>query len=94
VLRRPKLPRYGLSERDVRESLVLLAPLLPSVEVEVATRDRDDLPVVASAVAGRVEAIVTGDAHLLDDQGLREWLAERGIEVFSPKELLRRLADA
>jgi uncharacterized protein len=92
VLRRPKLARYGLSEQDVREVLVLLAPLLPSVDVQVAIRDRDDVPVVASAVAGRVEAIVTGDAHLLDDPDLRDWLAERGIEVLPPGELLQRLS--
>ena len=61
VLRRPKLARYGLSEDDVREALVLLAPLLPSVDVDVAVRDPDDAPVVASALAGGVEAIVTGD---------------------------------
>jgi predicted nucleic acid-binding protein len=92
VLRRPKLSRYGLSEEDVRETLVLLAPLLPSVDVEVAIRDRDDVPVVASAVAGQVEAVVTGDAHLLEDPDLRAWLAERRIEVLSPADLLRRLA--
>jgi predicted nucleic acid-binding protein len=57
----------------------------------VAIRDRDDLPVVASAVAGRVEAIVTGDAHLLEDPDLRAWLGEREIEILSPLELLQRL---
>ena len=94
VLRRPRLARYGLSEDDVREALVLLAPLLPAVEVEVAIRDREDVPVVASALSGRVNAIVTGDAHLLDDPDLRAWLAERGIEVLRPGELLQRLAGA
>ncbi|HEV3376273.1 MAG TPA: putative toxin-antitoxin system toxin component, PIN family [Thermoleophilaceae bacterium] len=93
VLRRPKLARYGLSEEDVREALVLLAPLLPSVDVEVAVRDPDDAPVVASALAGGVEAIVTGDAHLLDDPDLRAWLEERGIDVISPADLLTILAS-
>jgi predicted nucleic acid-binding protein len=81
-----------LSERDVRETLVLLAPLLPSVDVEVAIGDRNDVAVVASAVAGRVEAIVTGDAHLLEDPDLRGWLAERRIDALSPTELLQRVA--
>jgi uncharacterized protein len=94
VLRRPRLACYGLTEDDVREALVLLAPLLPAVEVEVAIRDRDDVPVVASALAGRVDAIVTGDAHLLEDLDLRAWLAERGIEVLRPSELLHRLPAA
>jgi predicted nucleic acid-binding protein len=52
----------------------------------------DDVPVVASAVAGRVEAIVTGDAHLLEDADLRALLPERRIEVLSPTELLQRVA--
>jgi predicted nucleic acid-binding protein len=93
VLRRPKLARYGLSEDDVREALVLLAPLLPSVDVEVAVRDPDDAPVVASALAGGVQAIVTGDAHLLDDSDLRAWLEDRGVGVISPAELLTILAS-
>ena len=76
----------------MREALVLLAPLLPAVDVAVAIRDRDDVPVVASALAGRVDAIVTGDAHLLEDPDLKAWLAERGIEVLRPSELLHRLA--
>jgi predicted nucleic acid-binding protein len=82
-----------LDEDDVREALVLLAPLLPSVDVEVAVRDPDDAPVVASALAGDVEAIVTGDAHLLDDPDLRTWLEERGIDVISPAELLTILVS-
>jgi predicted nucleic acid-binding protein len=94
VLRRPRLARYGLSEEDVRETLVLLAPLLPSVDVQVPIRDRDDVPVVASALAGRVEAIVTGDAHLLEDPGLRAWLSKRSIDGLSPAELLHRPAPS
>jgi predicted nucleic acid-binding protein len=94
VLRRPKLARYGLSEEDVRETLVLLAPLLPTVDLEVPIRDRDDVPVVASALAGRVEAIVTGDAHVLEDPGLRAWLSERSIDVLSPAEMLQRPASS
>jgi predicted nucleic acid-binding protein len=76
----------------VRDVLVLLAPQLPSVEVDVALRDPDDAPVVASALSGAAEAIVTGDAHLVEDPDLRAWLAARGLDVLLPGELLRRLA--
>jgi Ribbon-helix-helix protein, copG family len=58
-----------------------------------ADRDPDDAPVVASALAGGVEAIVRGDAHLLDDPCLKAWLGRRDIEVISPAELLERLRD-
>jgi len=76
-----------------REVLVLLAPLLPAVDVDVPIRDPDDAPVVASALAGGVEAIVRGDARLLDDPRLKAWLGRRDIEVISPAELLERLRD-
>ncbi len=88
VLRRPQLSRYGVSESDVEAVLVLLAPFLPSVDVEVPVRDADDVPVVAPAVAGAADAIATGDRDLLDDTALREWLADRGVAVRSPAELL------
>ena len=61
------------------------------MELDVAVRDPRDAPVVAAAVAGRAEAIVTGDADLLA-AGLCTWLAERGIEVLTPAELLERLS--
>jgi predicted nucleic acid-binding protein len=77
-----------VSDSDLRDILILLAPLLPSVEVSLDLRDPDDAPVVASAVAGRADAIVTGDKDLLDDQELRIWLGERGVELFSVGELL------
>jgi putative PIN family toxin of toxin-antitoxin system len=91
VLGRPKLRDYEISPEDVHDLLGLLAPDLPSVEVAVALRDRDDVAVVAAAVAGRAEAIVTGDHDLLDNDELRDWLQERGVAVLSPAELVERL---
>jgi len=41
-------------------------------------------------VAGRAEAIVTGNRDLLADARLLAWLRERGIDVLTPAELLRR----
>lgn len=89
VLRRPKLARYGLTEDDVRDVLELLGPLLPRVDVDPPLRDRDDVPVVAAAVAGAVEAIITGDHDLLDDAAVRAWLTQRGIAVHTAVEALR-----
>jgi uncharacterized protein len=94
VLRRPRLRRYSSSEEDIQSALLLLAPLLPEVDLDVEARGPTDGPVVAAAVVGRAEAIVTGDRHLLDDEDLRLWLRKRGIEVVTPAELVdtRRLA--
>jgi putative PIN family toxin of toxin-antitoxin system len=91
VLRRPKFTRYAVSEDAVEELLVFLGALLPSVDIEVAMRDPNDAPVVAAALAGHAEAIVTGDRGLLEDTELRAWLGERGVEVISPATLLDRL---
>ena len=91
VLRRPRVRRYGIAERNVQEVLFLLASFLPSVEMTVPIRDPDDAPVVAAAVTGRAEAIVTGDRDLLEDEELRTWLADRGIALLTPAALLERL---
>lgn len=91
VLRRPKAARLGIREHQVLETLILLSPFLPTIEVDVVLRDTDDAPVVAAAIAGRADAIVTGDRDLLDDGALRTWLRERGVDVMTPAELLELL---
>jgi putative PIN family toxin of toxin-antitoxin system len=91
VLQRPKLRHYSLGDDDVRELLGIVAAALPTVDIEVEIRDPDDPHVVAAAIAGRADAIVTGDLDLLDDAGLRVWLAERGVEVLTPAQLVDRL---
>jgi predicted nucleic acid-binding protein len=89
VLSRPKLARYQLATDDVIDLLQTLARTLPTVDVDVDIPDPEDAPVVAAAVAGRADAIVTGDADLIDDADLREWLTERGVRLLSPRELPR-----
>jgi len=44
--------------------------------------------VIAAALAGSAPVIVTGDRDHLKGEQLTEWLAERGIEVIRPVELL------
>jgi putative PIN family toxin of toxin-antitoxin system len=91
VLVRPKLARYQLAANDVLDLLRTLARTLPTVDVDMDIRDPEDAPVVAAAVAGRADAIVTGDSDLLDDLGLREWLAEHAVRLLSPRELIDEL---
>lgn len=92
VLSRPKLKRYAISGADVASVLSLAAPLLPTVELHVAPRDRGDLPVIAAAINGNAEIICTGDRDLLDDAQLRAALEARGIRVMEPRELAEVLA--
>lgn len=91
LLRRPKLRRYGLREEEVESALLLMAPLLPGVDVDVDVRDPDDAAVVGAAIAGAAEAIVTGDGDLLDDDELRQWLLARRVELLRPRDLLERI---
>lgn len=51
-----------------------------------ASRDSDDDWVLATAVAGQAEAVVTGDADLLQ---LR---AYAGVAILTPRQLIERLA--
>ena len=91
VLRRPRIRRYGIDERDIEDTLLILAPFLPTVEVETPVRDPNDAPVVAAAIAGRARAIVSGDRDLVDGEALRAWLLDRGVAVLTPVELLAEI---
>ena len=88
VLRRPRLRRYEIEQQDIEDVFRLLAPALPVADLDVPIRDPDDAPVVAAALAGAADVIVTGDTDLLSDDPLRAWLATRGIRVVTPVELL------
>ncbi|MFM7043235.1 MAG: putative toxin-antitoxin system toxin component, PIN family [Planctomycetaceae bacterium] len=48
-------------------------------------RDKDDLPVLGTAIAGSVAALVTGDQELLA-LGLF-----RGVAILSPRDFYERL---
>lgn len=91
VLGRPAMRELGVTSRMVIETLFLLAPLLPDVEAPFPDRDPGDARVVSSALASAADAMVTGDRDLLDDATLRALLAEKGIEVLTPAEILARL---
>jgi putative PIN family toxin of toxin-antitoxin system len=91
VVRRPRIARYGVTEADITDLVDLLVPIMPVVDIDVAIRDPRDAPVVAAALAGRADAIVTGDLDLVAGEVLRGWLRERGVEVVTPAELVARL---
>lgn len=92
VVERPRLaPR--IDDDTVGALLELVWPGLPAVEIDVDIRDVQDRIVLAAALAGDAEAIVTGDRDLLADEGLVAWLAARGIAVLTPADLLDLLGS-
>jgi putative PIN family toxin of toxin-antitoxin system len=88
VLRRPRLRRYEIEQQDIEDVFRLLAPALPTADLDVPIRDPDDAPIVATALAGAADLIVTGDSDFLADADLRIWLSDRGVRVATPVELL------
>ncbi|MGC1307838.1 MAG: putative toxin-antitoxin system toxin component, PIN family [Phormidesmis sp.] len=66
--------------------------------VEVATvppncRNPKDLPVLATAIDGKADIIVSGDDDLRADDGLRAAMAARGIQLLGVNSFLSRLAE-
>jgi putative PIN family toxin of toxin-antitoxin system len=89
----PRIRRkYPITEDDVERLVALLthdAVVVPgTVSVSgVIPDDPTDERVLACAVEGRADLIVSGDAHLLE---LDEY---RGISIITARELLERLAS-
>jgi len=59
----------------------------PDAGVRVVGEDPDDDRIIEAAIAGRADAIVSGDRHLL---ALRDF---RGIAILTPRQLLNRLKE-
>ncbi|HIH88157.1 TPA: putative toxin-antitoxin system toxin component, PIN family [Candidatus Bathyarchaeota archaeon] len=81
--------KFGLTRSRVDEFLGILVKRFIVSEVEkipeVISEDPDDDVVLATALAGGADYIVTGDGHLL---GLREY---QGIRIVRVGEMLKAL---
>jgi len=94
VLQYPRLKRYhGLSDDEIAryvadvEAASLVLETVEHIAETVVTRDPDDNPIVATAVAGQAEVICTLDRHL-HDADVRAWCAEHDIRILTDVELL------
>jgi putative PIN family toxin of toxin-antitoxin system len=56
-------------------------------------RDPKDHPVLATAIDGQVEAIVTGDADLRTDEQLRVEMVAYGVQLWGIETLLERVRE-
>jgi uncharacterized protein len=86
VLRRPKFARYtkpGLLEPYLKSVRMAAEPVDPSIRIR-ACRDPKDDKFLEVAVHGRADAIVTGDADLLDLNPFQ------GIAILTPRAYVER----
>lgn len=89
-LRRHLLGKFRLPARRAAEVVAFVrdhAELVEPAPVPAdACRDPDELPILGTAVAGRANLLVTGDADLL---ALGSYT---GVPIVTPRECYRRLA--
>ncbi len=70
--------------REIRAEFETLAHVVEPLEVPNVCRDPDDNQVLAAAVAGSAEQIITGDLDLL------ELGSYQGVGIFSPASYLEQ----
>lgn len=93
VLRRPRLKKR-IDPFDANELLDLLEWNGESVELRTIPprcRDPKDHPVLATAIDGKANAIVTGDDDLRADEELRVGMIAYGIQLWGVQSLLDAL---
>lgn len=79
LLGRIKVPKQAVAdiERLLRDQYLVRKP---GLHLSLGLRDADDEWIVASALAGKADALVTGDADILDEKNLIP------LPVYSPRQ--------
>ena len=93
VLDRPKFTRL-IRRAEAMHMLELVAQRAEIVEPisnPPECRDPDDRVVLATALAGNAQLIVTADADLRADDSLRAEMLERGVEIVGINGMLARI---
>lgn len=96
VWQRPR-PRQRISPHDAGDLLEQLrqrGTMTALTTIPPRCRDPRDQPVLATAIDGRADAIVTGDDDLRADDALREAMAQYGVELWGINTALARIGWA
>lgn len=98
VLNRPRIKhKYGISENDIKELLVLIEErsehVLLSGNITIC-RDSDDNLVIETAIKGKVSFLVTRDDDLKFDKAVSSFLLQNGISVISLSKFLALINKA
>lgn len=96
VAQRPRLKQ----KIDPAQAKVLVEQLLWRGEWVEATavpprcRDPKDHPILATAISGEADAIISGDGDLRADDDLRQQMLERGVKIWGVEVLLAELRES
>jgi len=93
VWQRPRL-RQRINVRDAHlliEQLRFRSEMVEPTTVPPRCRDPKDHPVLAAAIDGRADAIVTGDADLRADDELRDQMQRYGVALWGIDSLLEQI---
>ncbi|MDP2216201.1 MAG: putative toxin-antitoxin system toxin component, PIN family [Methanolobus sp.] len=90
VLQYPKIRNaFSLTDEEIEKSLLLLSKYSQrtpgELRLDVITEDPSDNMLLACAVEGNADFIVSGDNHLLNIE------TYQGIQILSPREFIRQL---
>lgn len=95
VLSRPKIKdKYGISESDIRELLVLIEEradhVLLSGDVTICS-DKDDDLIIETAIKGKADYLVTGDNDIKLSTDVSIFLKENGVSVVTTAFFLEKI---
>ncbi|HEY3289464.1 MAG TPA: putative toxin-antitoxin system toxin component, PIN family, partial [Anaerolineae bacterium] len=93
VWKRPRLRKY-INEQDALELLEQLrnrGEIVTLSTIPPQCRDPRDNPVLATAIDGKANAIVSGDADLRADDTLRQDMARYSVQLWGVDRLFQEL---
>jgi putative PIN family toxin of toxin-antitoxin system len=95
VAQRPRLQRHidPAQARTLIEQLRWRGQWVEATAVPPRCRDPKDHPVLATAISGHADAIVSGDGDLRADDTLRQQMLELGVQIWGISTLLARLGE-
>lgn len=95
VAQRPRLKK-AIDDFDLQELLKLVALRGEIVDLKTVPprcRDPKDEPVLATAIDGHADAIVTGDHDLRADDQLRKEMSAFGVQIWGVQSLIDALLE-
>jgi putative PIN family toxin of toxin-antitoxin system len=95
VARRPRLSQRIDSAQATAlvEQLRWRGEWVEATAVPPRCRDPKDHPILATAIGGHADAIVSGDGDLRADDGLRQQMLEYGVKIWGISALLAGLSE-